>query len=99
MIGITVIQEEVLNLKKLANNTAIVSQPKSYFASTNYYAALADTTATHHYLDEKVKPYCTEQHPANGTNFQVSNGKIINQISQLIVEISNKLSSTAQLDV
>ena len=66
----------------LANTKTIVSPPKLYFTSTNYYPALADTEATYHYLDEKAVPYCTEHHPTHGTNVQVTNGEIISPIPQ-----------------
>ena len=78
------------------NNTIIVSPPKSYFSLTNYYATLADTAVTHHYLDEKAKLYCTEQHQTHGPNIQVANGDISSPISQSAVKVSNKLSKKAQ---
>ena len=63
---------------------------------TNYYAVLADTAATHNYLEEKGIEYCTNIQHAFGPNVKVANGNIISPNKQGILKISKELSNEAQ---
>ena len=79
---------------KIVNSTSIVSPPTC--TSTNYYAALADTAATHNYLEEKATEHCTNIQQAFGPNVKVANGNIISPTKQGILKISKELSNEAQ---
>ena len=60
---------------KYINSTSIVSQ--STCNLTNYYAALADTTATHNYLETRAIEHCTNIQQVFGTNIKVTTDNII----------------------
>ena len=66
-------------------------------SSNKYYAALADTAATHNYLDNEASNFCDNLIPAFGPNIKVENGNIITLNQQSTLELSNKLSKQAQL--
>ena len=58
--------------------------------------ALADTAASHKYLDEKAIPFCSPPKPTFGPNVKVANGNIITPIAQTTMNISTELSTAAQ---
>ena len=84
------------NSKKLANSTSIVSPPKHNYISQNPYSALADTAASHNYLDERAIPYCNTPVPAVGPQVRVANGNIITPIAQAELNVTKELSAHVQ---
>ena len=58
----------------------ITSHKPKYTATSNYYEALADTAATHNYLEQEAKKCCNELKSAYGPSVKVANGHIITPI-------------------
>ena len=57
---------------------------------------LADTTASHNYLDEMVIPYCNTPAPVFRPQVNVVNGNITNSIAQTELNLTKDLSAHAQ---
>ena len=75
---------------------SIVSPPKPSFITPNPYSSLADTTASHNYLDEMAIPHCNKPVPAFGPHVKVANGNIITLMAQTEMHLLNELSAQAQ---
>ena len=64
--------------------------------STNVYSALADTAATHHYLQTEAIPHCVDILPASGPRVTVANGGTICPQHQATLLLLNTISKSAQ---
>ena len=58
--------------------------------------ALADTAATHHFLDQQAMQHCADVIPASGPTVIVANGGTIVPHSQCTLPLSTTLSSQAK---
>ena len=61
----------------------------------NRYEALANTAATHTFLEDEATPFCTEISPAPGPEFQVTNGQSITPHIQATMPLAKELSKKA----
>ena len=80
-------------INEIANSTSIIGTPTCDL--TNYYAALADTTATYNYLETEATEHCIDIWQTFGPNVKVANGNIISPNKQGILKMSKELSQEA----
>ena len=60
------------------------------------YTALADTAATHHYVQTEALPYCTNVQSASGPTVTVANGGTIRPQAQATLPISSHLLTSVK---
>ena len=81
----------------IANLSFITSpSPLSTFSYVNSYDVLSDIVVIHNYLSKDAIPYYTNKQRAVGPHIKVGNGNIITLVSQATVNLSKKLTPTAQ---
>ena len=74
----------------------MTSHKPEYTATNNYYAALADTVATHNYLEDEATKFCDELKPVYGPSVKVANGNIITPTQHGTLRLSEELSKEAR---
>ena len=60
------------------------------------HTALADTAATHHFLQPGATPHCLDVQPASGPQVTVANGETITPHSQATLPLSPHLTPKSQ---
>ena len=67
-----------------------------YTTTNNYYVALADTAATHNYLEDEATKFCDKLKLAYGPSVKIANGNIITPTHQGTLRLSENLSTESQ---